>query len=513
MNKYDDQFKSICRRHQAWFREHVLQLPMGENPRTHRASNETEEQFLLRKRTVTDTTHLTDHDAAGLMNFVPAFHRQIRQSLCHRFGRIPASHDLMNDMLRSENIPWNIFVPMMEDKQAAINVLKIITDREDISKITEWQIEYNPKTLDDNTAFDAYVRYLTTDGKVGIIGIETKYTEQGYKISKSELERIKSPISSYSLTTKHSGCFLDSDTEQFNSPEYIQIWRNHMLAISMKLKHKADLYDSVTVYPSCNSHFHSTDNHVGALKAYESKLTPEGRKTFHYITFEALFDLFREHYHGQICTEWTDYLVQRYIPTETETEYAENITTSTNIDNTTTMQTETNPATETISEMPAALREGRREWVLNLVDYYLSDMIDHQVARARFTHHAPVASKEVSSSKYRNIDQFKRAYNMERSSTHDSKNGSYWHFCRTLKAGDIVYLAQSDRLYAYGIVTGSKVETDEELEEHRWNVEWYVFDKVITIDKTIATPFFVDLKACDNKRRLLRRAIREHFES
>ena len=60
-------------------------------------------------------------------------------------------------MLRSENIPWNIFVPMFQDKDAAICVLRKLTNRNNIKEITGWKIEYNPNTLGDNTAFDAFV--------------------------------------------------------------------------------------------------------------------------------------------------------------------------------------------------------------------------------------------------------------------------------------------------------------------------------------------------------------------
>lgn len=137
----DTLFKRKCRIHQSWFREKVLKLGMGINPRTHRAVNETEEDFLVRRQMVEDINHLTDTDASLLMNFVPSFHEEIRNALIGRYGKVPVSHDLMNDMLRSENIPWNIFVPMFQDKDAAICVLRKLTNRNNIKEITSWKIE------------------------------------------------------------------------------------------------------------------------------------------------------------------------------------------------------------------------------------------------------------------------------------------------------------------------------------------------------------------------------------
>ena len=82
----DTLFKRKCRIHQSWFREKVLKLGMGVNPRTHRAVNETEEDFLVRRQMVEDINHLTDTDASLLMNFVPSFHEEIRNALIGRYG-------------------------------------------------------------------------------------------------------------------------------------------------------------------------------------------------------------------------------------------------------------------------------------------------------------------------------------------------------------------------------------------------------------------------------------------
>lgn len=506
----DTLFKRKCRIHQSWFREKVLKLGMGVNPRTHRAVNETEEDFLVRRQMVEDINHLTDTDASLLMNFVPSFHEEIRNALIGRYGKVPVSHDLMNDMLRSENIPWNIFVPMFQDKDAAICVLRKLTNRNNIKEITGWKIEYNPNTLGDNTAFDAFVQYRTVEGNTGIIGIEVKYTEEGYKVHKKEQERIDEPKSSYSIVTRDSHCFIETNTEQFNTREYIQIWRNHMLAISMGTEYECQ-YDSVTIYPSGNTHFHSANGRPGVLEQYMNMLTDKGKSTFHYTSFEELFNLFDLSYNGERHKSWIDYLKARYIVDEDEIECNQHVCTSYQKDNRQHAAeniADVNPNTSQTIEV--VLDGANQEWVLNLVDYSLDDLLSTSKVRARFTNDAPIASRQVSTEKYYSLDQFKKAYNQERGSTHDNKNAAYWYFCRSVKIGDVIYLAKGPALYGYAVVKGNEVITDETTGEHSWKVEWHKYDKEIAIDANIATPFFVNLQVQKDKMIRLHKAIEKH---
>ena len=115
----DSEYRRACRQHQAWFRENVLHLGMGRNRSTRQAVNETEEEFEHRRTTETDIAILTAEDAARLMNFVPEYHAEIRKALFEHRGGIPTDFGLMANMLRSEHVPWNIFVPMMTDMVAA----------------------------------------------------------------------------------------------------------------------------------------------------------------------------------------------------------------------------------------------------------------------------------------------------------------------------------------------------------------------------------------------------------
>jgi len=310
----DSEYRKACRQHQAWFRESVLKLAMGRNRSTHQGVNETAEDFEHRRRTETDTAVLTNGDAARLMNFVPEYHEEIRMALIERRGRIPTNDfGLMNNMLRSEHVPWNIFVPMMTDLTAAASSFAEILPHRDIKTIRKWIIEYAPNTINDRSAFDAYIEYETSKRETGVIGIEVKYTEEGYPVGNKEFEMMQNPASAYSVTTRNSECFINNDPLQFNNPDFIQLWRNHILGLAMIQQGKADYFDSLTLYPEGNIHFNSSDSYIGVVEAYTRLLTAKGKDTFHVITYEDFFCLLRKHYPSDRNLSWLNYLETRYI--------------------------------------------------------------------------------------------------------------------------------------------------------------------------------------------------------
>lgn len=115
------------------------------------------------------------------------------------------------------------------------------------------------------------------------------------------------------MVTRESGCFLNNDPLQFNTPDFIQLWRNHILGLGLLQQGKADCFDSLTLYPSGNTHFHSYDNHIGAIEAYGELLTDKGKETFHGITYESFFEILRTHYKSERHRVWQEYLETRYI--------------------------------------------------------------------------------------------------------------------------------------------------------------------------------------------------------
>lgn len=220
---------------------------------------------------------------------------------------------LYSNMLRSEHIPFNIFIPLWKNRDFCLKVFNDIIKTEIIS-IDIIKIEYAPpekeKYLNDGTSFDAYIEYTASDKSKGIIGIEVKYTEKEYKLvanSKQEKD-INNKASKYFEVTEKCGLYKPDIIDVLPTDKFRQVWRNHilgesiLLADSEKFKH----FTSLTLYPEGNKHFISTSKeYINLLVNNEDKFIP--------LTYEDLFILLEKYCPNESYKKWINYLTQRYI--------------------------------------------------------------------------------------------------------------------------------------------------------------------------------------------------------
>ena len=286
--RYDDEFKAKARAHQFAFRENVLNDFYDEkNP-----------QVIL----------TPDAAKKGLI-FCDTYRDFIQKK--RAFG----TSALFSNMLRSEHIPYNIFTPMEEDLSAATALFNEVIGG-GISRIDKIHIEFAGKSPDrseylkDGTSFDTFIEYTTTDGDKGGIGIEVKYTENGYRIGKKEKEDIEKPNGTYRQVSEESNYFISSlDTKSFIKANHLrQIWRNHILGYSMLKKGEIKRFHYIHLYPEGNRHFHKY-----AVPEYKQLLTEQGRNSFIDLTYESLFKLINSHFKRKEQKEWLEYLRKRYI--------------------------------------------------------------------------------------------------------------------------------------------------------------------------------------------------------
>jgi len=208
------------------------------------------------------------------------------------------------DTLRSQHIPFNIFIPFLEEKDLCVNVLNNLLNIS-ITDIIDLKIEFpyayqNP--LNDKTSFDAFISYKTKNGK-GMLGIEVKYTEGGYSLSETEENHF--PV--YRDFTEKSGLYINSDEEKLTENRYRQIWRNHLLAYAYAEKNNYIEYISLTIYPKGNTHF------VGAMKEYNEFLNKKGKATLKGITYEEFIETLIAKHNTAKQSKWIKYLIERYI--------------------------------------------------------------------------------------------------------------------------------------------------------------------------------------------------------
>lgn len=285
---YDDAFKAKARAHQFAFRENIL-------------NDYYEEKY--------PQVILSPSGARQGLIFCSTYRDLILKKV-KKFG----TSALFSNMLRSEHIPYNLFVPMEEDLEDAKLLFNEIIGG-GILKITHINIEfagYADKSmyLNDGTSFDAYIEYLDERNQKGAIGIEVKYTENGYPIGEKEEKDIKKADGLYRQMTNKSGYFTpDLDICMFLKAHHLrQIWRNHLLGYSMVDRGDIQRFHHIHLYPLDNTHFHQY-----ALPEYKLLLTSKGKESFIDLTYECLFEMMSKYFSSEKQKEWINYLYQRYI--------------------------------------------------------------------------------------------------------------------------------------------------------------------------------------------------------
>lgn len=225
---------------------------------------------------------------------------------------------LYSNMLRSEHIPFNIFIPLDKDKNFCKKVFEEILQT-NLESIDAVKIEYAPKPrkkyLNDGTSFDAYIEYTKVDGSKGIIGIEVKYTERDYKLlPDSKQDKDSHNFDSlYFSVTNSCGLYKDDAINILPTDKYRQIWRNHILGESILLmdKDKFKYFTSMTLFPSGNTHFLKTSKeYIDLLKNSDNK--------FIALTYEDLFALLTKYCPDDNYQNWINYLLRRYIVSKNE---------------------------------------------------------------------------------------------------------------------------------------------------------------------------------------------------
>ena len=236
--RHDDKFKAKARAHQFAFRENEL----------NDFYNEKNPQVIL------------SPDVAKQGLIFCDIYRELIKSKVKSFK----SSVLFSNMLRSEHIPYNIFTPMEEDINAtAILFNEIIGGG--ISKINRILIEYagtadKSEYLNDGTSFDTFIEYISSDGSIGGIGIEVKYTENGYPIGVKEKQDIENTNGLYHQITKKSHWYIPTlDIISFIKANHLrQIRCNHILSYSMLCRGDIQDFHHVHLYPQGNKHFSNT---------------------------------------------------------------------------------------------------------------------------------------------------------------------------------------------------------------------------------------------------------------
>lgn len=212
------------------------------------------------------------------------------------------------DTLRSQHIPFNLFIPLLLEKELAKATFNSLLSLS-ISKIENIYIEYPPTYLNplkDKTSFDTYISYQNTNGNMGFIGIEVKYTEGAYSPTATEKKMINDDSSDYYKFTKLSGNYNEDFIHKLKENPYRQIWRNHLLAFAFAQNNSCTEYISATIYHEGNEHFNK------AFKNYNRFLNDNGESTLKGITYREYCACLMKYATTKKQLNWISYIIKRY---------------------------------------------------------------------------------------------------------------------------------------------------------------------------------------------------------
>ncbi len=288
----DSDFKNQCRWHQSFYRSEILKVWFDE-----------------------DINVLLKEDGEKGLNFYDGF------GIRDRVKKIPFRKPFHCNLLRSEHLPYNLFIPLDQNQDFCKQVFNDLLGSTIIDRIIhDIEIEFAPQPreqyLNDYTAFDTYIEYKHIDESIGILGIEVKYTEGSYplKAGSTEHRRMTNEFnkSKYKEITQLSGKFQlnDGDFDQLKLDRYRQVWRNHVLgeSILLKMDSKYRHFHSLTLYPAGNIHF------TEALREYkEGLLKPEFQDCVRGVTYEDFFRSCRKYCPNHQYHKWIEYLEKRYL--------------------------------------------------------------------------------------------------------------------------------------------------------------------------------------------------------
>lgn len=258
-------------------------------------------------------TILNDVDAQQGLNFFDGF--KVIEAARARYPHFRLNQACFANMLRSEHIPFNFFIPLSRNTEYARAVLNRFMGGV-INLITDVRIEYAPdpgKALMDKSSFDAFIEYRHASGRTGILGIEVKYTEKEYRLSRDSMENkeIRQDTSLYNTLTKKIGLYRKDKIEELKADKYRQIWRNQLLGESLTRKNHPEsgyeYFTSILLYPEGNENFRDL------ITAYKNLLAPGNENSFIGITYEEFIKSAWQLTEDQDYLRWLHYLEDRYI--------------------------------------------------------------------------------------------------------------------------------------------------------------------------------------------------------
>ena len=212
----DPPFRARMRLQQSQYRVQVLKVPCGTGP--HSGS------------TARYGNMLREEDGRRGLNFLTDGIFQVVQArLAQRTGTVDAFR-LLNNLLSSQPMCFNLFGPLVTDTALATRLMKALFPGQ-VERVCEVRIEWAPEPpstyLADRTAFDAFIDYVRPDGQRAFVGFETKLTEPFSQ------RHYDGPSYRRWMTAPGSPWRPDAHAA-VDAVAHNQLWRDHLLAVALR---------------------------------------------------------------------------------------------------------------------------------------------------------------------------------------------------------------------------------------------------------------------------------------
>ena len=209
---------------------------------------------------------------------------------------------IWNNLLSSQPMAFNLFGELKLHKNIATEVFKNLYPEKKIKEVTQIEFEYSPgrrseKYTSDSSAFDIFVAYDRRDQLKGFFGIEVKYSEGLQDDPSTHKKR-------YEEISEESGKFDMSKLEDLKNKPIQQIWRDHLLTLSMsKINKDYDFGDFVYLYPEENNKCQN------GVDKYQAVLNGNTDTHFYPLTLEKFVGELK-----RVCSEpWVTDFEDRYL--------------------------------------------------------------------------------------------------------------------------------------------------------------------------------------------------------
>jgi len=216
-----------------------------------------------------------------------------------KVGKVIQEPRIWDNLLSSQPLAFNLFGELKINLTVATQVFQDLFPDRMIKTLKAIDFEFSPgrgssKYTGDNSAFDVFIEYENRFSEKCFFGIEVKYAED--LNDKPSSHKIY-----YEEISQNSGVFDLNSLEQLKEKPIQQIWRDHLLALSLFIKNKDYKFgDFIFLFPVANISCKS------AIEQYRATFSESKENYFRELHLEKLVSMIKKYDQRNWIKEFED---------------------------------------------------------------------------------------------------------------------------------------------------------------------------------------------------------------